>query len=113
MYAWTLPVLVGNNRAHVGGVGCELVITYQETGLLHLPATVQVGPPLMWRWSKVNLTPSRLGGGWEVEQPNEGCLRSPPAIIHVVLSANLTPYIQPGLYNNLGPAFHDIIGTIP
>ena len=54
-----------------------MVITYQETGLLHLPAIVQVGPPLMWRWSKVNLTPSRLGGGWEVEQPNEGCLRPP------------------------------------
>ena len=55
-----------------------MVITYQETGLLHLRGTVQEGAPLMRRWSKVNLTPSLLGGAPEVEQPNEGCLRSPP-----------------------------------
>ena len=29
--SWALPVLVGNDRAHIGGVGCQLVITYQET----------------------------------------------------------------------------------
>ena len=54
-----------------------MVITYQETGLLHLRGTVQEGAPLMRRWSKVNLTPSLLGGAPEVEQPNEGCLRFP------------------------------------
>ena len=47
-----------------------MVITYQETGLLHLPGTVQEGAPLMRRWSKVNLTPSLLSGDPEVEQPN-------------------------------------------
>ena len=39
-----------------------MVITYQETGLLHLPGTVQEGAPQMRRWSKVNLTPSLLSG---------------------------------------------------
>ena len=48
-----------------------MVITYQETGLLHLPVPVQEGsPPQMRRWSKVNLTPSLLSGDPEVEQPN-------------------------------------------
>ena len=47
-----------------------MVITYQETGLLHLPGTVQEGAPQMRRWSKVNLTPSLLSGAPEVEQPN-------------------------------------------
>ena len=63
----------------IGGGGCKLVITYQETGLLHLPGTVQEGAPQMRRWSKVNLTPSLLAGAREVEQPNEGCLRPPPS----------------------------------
>ena len=54
-----------------------MVITYQETGLLHLPVPVQEGSPQMRRWSKVNLTPSLLSGAREVEQPNEGCLRPP------------------------------------
>ena len=52
-----------------------MVITYQETGLLHLRGTVQEGAPQMRRWSKVNLTPSLLGGAPEVEQPNEAPLR--------------------------------------
>ena len=52
LYLVALPVLVGNNRAHVGGVGCELVITYQETGLLRLPVPVQEGSPQMRRRSK-------------------------------------------------------------
>ena len=47
-----LPVLVGNNRAHVGGVGCELVITYQETGLLRLRVPVRGGSPPRGRRSK-------------------------------------------------------------
>ena len=47
-----------------------MVITYQETGLLHLPVPVQEGSPQMRRWSKVNLTPSLLSGAPEVEQPN-------------------------------------------
>ena len=47
-----LPALVGNNWAHIGGVGCELVITYQETGLLLLPVPVQEGSPQMRRRSK-------------------------------------------------------------
>ena len=33
-------------------MGDVVVITYQETALLHLPATVLVGPPQMWRCSK-------------------------------------------------------------
>ena len=45
-----LPALVGNKRVH-RGVGDVLVITYQETALLPLPATVLVGPPQMWRGS--------------------------------------------------------------
>ena len=45
-----------------------LVITYQETALLHLPTTVQEGAPLMRRCSRANLTPSLLGGAPEVEQ---------------------------------------------
>ena len=48
-----------------------LVITYQETGLLNLPATVKEGPPLMRRLSKPFETPTALpllGGGWEAEQ---------------------------------------------
>ena len=55
---------------NIEGIGvrrCWLVITYQETALLHLPATVQEGPPLMRRWSRANLTPSLLGGGREVQ----------------------------------------------
>ena len=36
----------------MGGVGCELVITYQETGLLRLPVPVQEGSPQMRRRSK-------------------------------------------------------------
>ena len=47
-----LPALVGNNRAHVGGVGCELVITYQETGLLRLRVPVRGGSPSRGRRSK-------------------------------------------------------------
>ena len=47
-----LPALVGNNRAHVGGVGCELVITYQETGLLRLRVPVRGGSPPRGRRSK-------------------------------------------------------------
>ena len=39
-----LPALVGNKRVH-RGVGDVLVITYQETALLLLPATVLEGPP--------------------------------------------------------------------
>ena len=44
-----------------------MVITYQETALLHLPGTVQEGAPLMRRWSRANLTPSLLGGAREVQ----------------------------------------------
>ena len=44
-----------------------LVITYQETALLHLPTTVQEGAPLMRRCSRANLTPSLLGGAREVQ----------------------------------------------
>ena len=40
----SLPALVGNKRVH-RGVGDVLVITYQETALLLLPATVLEGPP--------------------------------------------------------------------
>ena len=40
----SLPALVGNKRVY-GGWGVLLVITYQETVLLHLPATVMEGPP--------------------------------------------------------------------
>ena len=36
--------------------------------MLHLPPTWRTGPPAGWRWSKTNLTPARLAGGWEVEQ---------------------------------------------
>ena len=39
-----LPALVGNKRVH-RGVGDVLVITYQETALLLLPATVLEGSP--------------------------------------------------------------------
>ena len=47
----TLPALVGNKRVH-RGVGDVLVITYQETALLPLPATVMEGPPQKRRGSK-------------------------------------------------------------
>ena len=30
MVCGPLPALVGNNRAHIGGVGCELVINSSE-----------------------------------------------------------------------------------
>ena len=46
-----LPALVGNKRVH-RGVGDVLVITYQETALLPLPATVMEGTPQKRRGSK-------------------------------------------------------------
>ena len=52
MLGRALPALVGNNRAHVGGVGCELVITYQETGLLRRRVPVRGGSPPRGRRSK-------------------------------------------------------------
>ena len=55
------------NIEGIGGRRCWVVITYQETALLHLPGTVQEGAPLMRRWSRANLTPSLLGGAREVQ----------------------------------------------
>ena len=36
--------------------------------MLHLPPTRRRGPPAVGRWSKTNLAPALLAGGWEVEQ---------------------------------------------
>ena len=44
-----------------------LVITYQEPALLILPAPVNEGSPQTRRISMHFLTPSLLGGGWEVQ----------------------------------------------
>ena len=108
LYAWTLPVLVGNNRAHVGGVGCEFVITYQETGLLRLRTLLPAPLKKCRLWAQEGLFSGVFLSNLKIERPSGPLFENSgppcPALQRAwVYTALLFPFFKmPGARRKLG-----------